>query len=52
VIPDPDPRRSLWVNEFASDTQRLHPIVVEYAGYGAVVLAGLLALDTAERNRG
>ena len=52
MIPDPDPRRFLWINEFVSDTQRLHPIVVEYAGHGTVVFAGLLALDTAERYRG
>lgn len=42
MIPDPDPRWFLRINEFARDTPWLHPVVIGYAEYAIVVFAALL----------
>jgi membrane-associated phospholipid phosphatase len=42
LIPDPDPRWFLRINEFARDTPWLHPVVIGYAEYAIVVFAALL----------
>jgi membrane-associated phospholipid phosphatase len=42
LIPDPDPRWFLRINEFARDTPWLHPVVIGYAEYAVVVFAALL----------
>jgi membrane-associated phospholipid phosphatase len=42
LIPDPDPRLFLRVNEFARDTPWLHPFMTGYADYGIAVFVALL----------
>ena len=42
MIPDPDPRLFLRVNEFAHDTPWLHPFMTGYADYGIAVFVALL----------
>jgi undecaprenyl-diphosphatase len=42
LIPDPDPRWFLRINEFARDTPWLHPVVIGYAEYAIAVFAALL----------
>jgi undecaprenyl-diphosphatase len=42
LIPDPDPRLFLRINEFARDTPWLHPLMTGYADYGIAVFAALL----------
>ena len=42
MIPDPDPRWFLRINEFARDTPWLHPVVIGFAEYAIGVFAALL----------
>jgi hypothetical protein len=42
LIPDPVPRLFPLINEFARDTPWLHPVMIGYAEYAAVVFAALL----------
>src|ERR1700704_44729 len=41
-LPDPDPRLSPLINEFARDTPWLHPVVIGFAEYAIGVFAALL----------
>jgi undecaprenyl-diphosphatase len=42
LIPDPDPRLFLLINDFACDTPWLHSIITSYADYGIFVCATFL----------